>query len=1217
MTSDRFAATVFVAWIVLIVFAAGALPQASIATVSGAVTDITGAVVPNCELTLTNTGTNNVLRTQTNETGSFFFAGVIPGAYRVKAESAGMQAFEATLTVQVQQSVVLAPVLKLGQTATAVEVKDVTPMVTTDTPTISHVLERQRIEQLPINGRSVYSLFSTVPGMEGYRAYGNREGSQELTLDGSAMVNKSTGKANYRAPGLDTIQEFRAETNGSSAKYTRPTTIVLSTKSGSNQLHGSLFETTRNNAIGKARARQDGNTTPTLIRNEFGGTVGGPVEIPKLYSGKNRTFWFTSYEGYRLVSPSTKNFKVPTVAMANGDFSGLVDSQNRLTTIYDPWTTDTKTWKRQPFSYGGRLNVIDPNRQSPLSKYLTSITPLPTNNINPLLDFNWTGVTEFSSRQWTTSSRFDHRFSDKDSFYARYTQGDYWEYQVNSVPMSDGGANNQLTTAPNKSLAMSWVHTASPTLFNELLTSGAYEFWYVAQKDRTTNFNSIMGLPNPFGTLIFPQIVTNGFFAYQPINARNAASAYYIVDDNVTKIKGRHKFEFGGHLRKDQVNMLPDQAQSAGSVNPLANYTGLYDPATNANSPAATRFTGNQTASMFLGLASDKAVMNRGNFYGRSGEYALYFQDDFKATSRLTLRLGLRWEYWPAYHEKNDLILSFSPEHRSVVLGSPIEKMIALGATFPSVVKQFEAYGVKLMSHKDAGMPRSLQDPNSKNFGPRLGFAYRAFDGPKSFVLRGGFSTSYWSIPMRTWASNVKSSVPLRGEFTYNPDDSSLAPDRMPGWSLRTIPSVVMGANSLNIIDLNNTSQITRGASTGLSYFAPHSVTPRTHQWNMTLEKEIMANLAFKASYIGSHSFGLEEWNNYNEVTPTYVWYTRTGTRLPTGELANMLIRDFDKSAYGNLKEMRTTGWANFNGLQMEVERRFTKGVGFQFFYVMSNALKAGGDATAGVIPGTYMFQPGEVPDNFEARNRLLNYRRDDTIPKHRARWNWIADLPFGKGKFIGGGVNKFLDKFIGGWQIAGMGSLASTYLQLPTDQFPTGQKVEIYGYKHPIQDCRAGSCIPGYLWYNGYIPANRINSVDATGKPNGVMGVPDNYKPASQPLNPWPVNPDTKDPRYADFGTNTAYVPLKDGTIQRTTWSDIYAPFNNQFFPGNRSWNMDASLVKNVQFERFNLRFKADFFNVLNHPGNPTSIGSDGALQTRFSGNAARQTQLSLRLGW
>jgi hypothetical protein len=245
-------------------------------------------------------------------------------------------------------------------------------------------------------------------------------------------------------------------------------------------------------------------------------------------------------------------------------------------------------------------------------------------------------------------------------------------------------------------------------------------------------------------------------------------------------------------------------------------------------------------------------------------------------------------------------------------------------------------------------------------------------------------------------------------------------------------------------------------------------------------------------------------------------------------------------------------------------------------------------------------------------------------VPKHRVRWNWIADLPFGRGKPLGRNASGVLDKFIGGWQIAGMGSLRDNYFTLPTGTYPTGNNVEIYGYKSPIEDCRSGVCYPGYLWWNGYIPANRINSVDPrTGKPNGIMGVPSNYKPASMPLIPWgsttlPANAPANTDITAFWDTNTAWVPLQNGTVQRVTYNDNLHPWRNQYMPGVRQWGLDASLFKSVPIgERFNLRFNADFFNVLNHPGNPNSIGGDGVLSTRNSGQAARELQLTLRLSW
>ena len=289
------------------------LPQASTGSVSGTVRDQSGAVIPGASVSLTSTATNVTSRTITNEAGLYRFPGVVPGPYRLAVEAPGMQKFEAHLTVQVQQSAVVDVMLRVGATVAEVVVQDVTPLVTVDSPTLGRVLERLRIEQLPINGRFVTTLLQTVPGMEGTRAWGLREGSHEMVLDGAPMSDRLWGGTIRRPPGLDTIQEFKVENNASSARFTRPTTIVLSTRSGSNEFHGSLFETHRNNAIGKARRRQDFySKPPQLIRNEFGASAGGPLWLPKIYDGRNRTFWFFAYEGFRNISPSTWSASVPT-----------------------------------------------------------------------------------------------------------------------------------------------------------------------------------------------------------------------------------------------------------------------------------------------------------------------------------------------------------------------------------------------------------------------------------------------------------------------------------------------------------------------------------------------------------------------------------------------------------------------------------------------------------------------------------------------------------------------------------------------------------------------------------------------------------------------------------------------------------------------------------------------------------------------------------------
>src|SRR4051794_22449832 len=295
--------------------------QTTLGAVSGTVRDLTGGVIPNASVTLTNTATNVVASANTNEVGFYIFPAVVPGPYTLSAQSPGMQKFEGAFTLRVADRIVIDPSMSPGATTTAVEVKDITPLVSTDNPTVSGTLERERINQLPINGRSIGNLFSQLAGVEGTRFNGIFNDATEFILDGASLATRRWGGGDY--PGLDSVQEFTIVSNAVSAKYSRPSEVVISMKSGTNALHGSAFETNRNNAVGLARSRTDNYTkAPYLNRNEYGVNAGGPLIIPKVYNGRDKTFWWFGYEGRQSVSNSTVSFNVPTQAMANGDFSG-------------------------------------------------------------------------------------------------------------------------------------------------------------------------------------------------------------------------------------------------------------------------------------------------------------------------------------------------------------------------------------------------------------------------------------------------------------------------------------------------------------------------------------------------------------------------------------------------------------------------------------------------------------------------------------------------------------------------------------------------------------------------------------------------------------------------------------------------------------------------------------------------------------------------------
>jgi len=444
---------------------------------------------------------------------------------------------------------------------------------------------------------------------------------------------------------------------------------------------------------------------------------------------------------------------------------------------------------------------------------------------------------------------------------------------------------------------------------------------------------------------------------------------------------------------------------------------------------------------------------------------------------------------------------------------------------------------------------------------------------------------------------------------------------------MRSVPTIIAGQNSRNAVSLDTTSGLNRG-SANASYFAQNQPDSRVQDWNLTLEKEVLANTVVRAGYVGNRSSNLEQFFQYNNSTNDYIWYRTTGLPTPTGEFASVARRSFDQTVYGTIEEYRMTGWGNYHGAQFEVERRYSNGIGFQLFYVVGNNMAAGGQNWSGssVIPELNMFMPGAVPQDLDERNRFLNYQRDTSVPKHRVNWNWIVDLPFGKGKPVLGNAGGFLDRIVGGWQVAGLGSLRSTYFALPSSNtgiYPNGNKVETYGYKYPIEDCTSGTCYPGYLWWNGYIPQNRINSVDANGKPNGIMGVPADYRPAGEPMIPWgstalPPNAPAGTNVSQFWDTNTVWIPLNNGEVRRTTFNDGLHPWRQQYLPSTRQWGLDASLFKTIPItERMFVRFNADFFNVLNHPGNPTGVGANGVLSTRASGSSPRVTQLTVRLHW
>jgi hypothetical protein len=1224
--------------VLCLLIASTAWPQAGVSSVRGVARDQTQAVVPNAVVTLTNTATNSTLTTKTNDVGIYVFPAVVPGPYHIRMEAVGLQRFEGAFTLMVQQELPIDGVLTVGQTTTQVEVKDVTPLVVTDTPTLGHTLENQRILQLPQNGRSYQNLFATVPGIDSTgipQAYGMRNNTSVTLFDGTPVNETYEGWDFSRPPGLDSIEEVHVEINNSSAKFTRPATVILSSKSGTNSPHGALFETNRNSGYGVARRRQDffANGKPPFVnRNEFGASLGGPVYIPKVYNGKNKTFFFFAFEASRNPNASTQQYTVPTQAMRNGDFRGLVDSSGRQYQLYDPMTTDPVTNQRQLMSCNGIVNTICPDRLSPTAKYLFGITPLPTLPDNPLIGINWQGAFKGISRGSNTSVRIDQRISDRDLIYGRYSYNTSWSLsQYAGQPMLNNVSGVETTIRPNQTVGVTWVRTFSPTLTNELVTSFSRENEFRGMGDQKTNYvSTLLALPNNFQKPNWPDITNLGLSNYKfgSDGLFYLITQYVAVQDNATKVMGKHEFEFGFHSRFEHMDKVSGKASSF-DFGSLA--TSLYDPTSTASSPQALPFTGYDLANMYLGVVNATNKFIRPKFLFRRREFALYLQDNWKATSRLTLNLGLRYEVRPPIFDAAGSLISFDMNKQAYVVGTDsVDQYVQKGLTLPSILQALNNFGGNIVTNKEVGWPKHLFNTNWAALGPRLGVAYRAFDGKKQFVIRSGFRISYYPQKLQDWVGGMVGSAPSTVSYTYSNTDPTLSPDGLPNIGLRSVPRYIAGVNTGDsMIDTNSAKLLTRG-SFGAT-FLPHDYKDGgVADWNFTLEKQVMSNTVARIAYVGNYGFNSQHYIDYNDSTPAYIWYMTQGTALPTGAFANVATRPLNNTVYGNENFFSPTGYSHHTSFQFELERRYAKGFGYQIFYRTAKTLliDQDTDGTQGgeTVHSLNFYLPNSVPTDVHARDRFLNYRMDTNTPRHQVRWNFIADLPVGRGKKLGNNMNKVLDQVVGGWQIAGAGQWRTNYFALPTNWWSVDPTIQVYNYKNSIQDCTTGTCYPGYLFWNGYVPANLLNSVDANGKPNGYEGIPSNYKSSAQYLIPWsstalpanaPANT-TQATIKSLWDTNTVWIPLKDGTVQRTTFNNNLNPWRNQYVGGPNQWFQDASLFKFFRIkERVTFRFNIDFFNVFNNPNNPTSVASTGILSTRNSGSSARVTQLTGRLQW
>ena len=799
----------------------------------------------------------------------------------------------------------------------------------------------------------------------------------EYRIDGTETTNLLGGgenNGNVQEMDPDSIQEVQVSTTNAGAQYSTAAVGIVTTKSGTNRLHGTAFETARNNALGIAKVRSDpyNLVAPKYIRNEFGASAGGPITLPHVYNGKDRSFWFFSYERYSLASGTNGLFEVPTMAMRQGNFSGAVNSAGILQTLYDPSTTkanaacpvanststSNNAYCRTPFPN----NTIPASEESPTAAILFATMPQPTSSANPLVADNLAAVEPQLNIEPQFTFRLDHVFNEKNRAYLRFTDNQvpvatrpgsnnvatYTPFSVAAGPLP-AGATEGYYNAPLQSFVTGtgYTHVFSPTFYSETIAAEQWlsvDSW--AGVDHLNNFESALGMPDNFGEPGFPSVTG---LLDSLVNSQIASPFNQIVwnfDENLTKIAGRHQIHFGGHWQHYRV--AAQNITKADSIAFNAQPTGLYNSSTGANYTNSTN-TGIDDASLFLGSAASYSLsIPSPDAHYHMNDIDGYVQDDFHRSKNLTLNIGARYEARPGAWIKGGLNNTIDFKTGAIVTSAPPATLISEGYTTQAIITNLENFGVVFETPADAGMPDKLERNYDLIFLPRVGFAYRLFGGKTGTVVRGAYGRFTVRSDTQDYLNHVVSNTPPIGTWAQSYTSAAQAVDALPDELLRYNDPVkfgVLGSSTNGVSNVVNTTAI-NSILPGLTQFVanPNWSPTFVSQTNFTIEQPFKGNSALRVTYVWAHSSDMDIAHTFNNHPTTFQWEMATGTVPPTGgasvigtpkqnTYATTAQGPYNQTIWGSgSTEHMKTGWMNDNELSVNYQRLFHHGYAYQIY---------------------------------------------------------------------------------------------------------------------------------------------------------------------------------------------------------------------------------------------------------------------------------------------
>ncbi|MPY89653.1 MAG: hypothetical protein GEU99_17245 [Luteitalea sp.] len=928
--------------------------QATQGVILGSVTDASGASVPGAQVIVKNEGTNLERTMLTNEAGDYRIAGLEVGSYEVDIQSQGFETFRQTrVDLSLNQIKRIDATLEVGDVSTGVTVEGGTSQIETETVTLSNIKNERHFKELPLSSQgrgwlNVIQVAAGVSATSGVEVNGARDTANNFTSDGISVnsIISSRQTPNGFSGEIEVLQEVKILTSNNSAEYGQVANFAAVTKAGTNDWHGSLYWGNFNSAT-QARQWNDPSDPAFVNHNMFAVTNGGPVRVPGIYDGRDKTFYFFSYGGARYRTGSRQFTSVPTEAFRQGDFSALTADGVQLV---DPVSGE-------PFAN----NILPASRISSVSKAFQELVyPAPNQPGTGAfgLNENLTGDPGFQYNSDVYSFRGDHRISDNNNFFVRLGWTKTNQNIASGVLNYGYGNRADYGNYAGLSVVASDTHTFGANVVNEMKAGYSRTYFergdYVLLTNPEVGANVIptiglQGINNPdnLDTLNgMPEFIFGGAIGFAGTdgmqNRRQSENEWQLID-NLSWYRGRHNIKLGGAFHHYQINHQHTPQSIRGQVQ--------FDD----------RLSGFNYANFLLGYPSSaRRTIPRPNAYPRSWQATFYIQDDFKISPIMTLNVGLRYQYQSPWVEVFDRMFTFDPASGS---------MVTAGDTLPSDLVPAVAETLPIITASRAGLPtRSLMDTDTNNFMPRVGLTVRPF-GDASTVVRIG-----WGLYTQMWPGLLALDAtggPWQSEETFQIEGNT--------------PSISFPNPFLTTSEFSGIQDI--GGN------SPDLPNERTQQWSVSVGRQV-GGIALDIGYTGTSAKNLPYQEDLNLVAPST-------------EPFDLARRPYPR--FGSVNFTRSGASSIYHALTVQADRRVGNDAWFNVNYTWAKSL------TDTSLNG---YRGGIQQNQYE---RYLERADDAALRRQQLRASYAWELPFGRGKTVGGNLGGVANMIVGGWQLNGI----------------------------------------------------------------------------------------------------------------------------------------------------------------------------------------------------